>query len=768
MAGKKNILALALLFVASFVEILQANPLADILPGCLNTLSGSSGTFHSQNYPSNYLNNQKCGWILEAAGNTADIKVTFHDFQLEPSKRCSSYDHVFIYTQTIGSSVWTQMIPFDGYCGTLTIPPKFESCKRMLIKFVSDNDNPFKGFNASYTIKVTQDTPRIQCLGKLGDSKCNQTVHSTEKETLKVACNATAIPPPTFEWFMENSTGSGFFVKIPSTGIKYHAAVNGILTIKDVAMSDAKDYQCKAINKLGTTVAPFSLKVQEKCSCPKSITTNSYDYAPYSRYVKSGDQYGGIFFIILDKMIKDCCGSCSRGHGSSDIIWEKPADLKKKSMSKMKEQLEIGSFDLSFPIEGSKTSEYYSSSHLFIPIVDSPGYALLVKSNNDGQASVIFDSILNGWPILVLTVVMAVLAGMIMWMLDTYWNEEQFPRSFTEGIIEGFWWAFVTMTTVGYGDIAPVGVPGRLFAIMWVLTGLIIISIFTGVITTALTVNSLSTSVNMYGTKVGVLNDSGEFNYAVRKNANVSSYVSAELLSQALYRTNIKAVLLDSYVAAQPPKYFPKTKARVNKIFKTTKAYGFVPGQTLTADDTLIKCFRNYVEQNKQYISTAVENTTQTLEEESTSAAVDNTKGLFDPKSSLFLNAVIISSVLLVVFSILGLLFEYCYLKPKKIMLLAARNLEMVETPEIKEMALRAQKMKEVLLSEIKEFHERWKENVVELRQKHQVQQKDFLKNGPKKDTVPQGNEAFEMDEQSPSPRAGSSVAFVNEKSDKF
>ena len=90
--------------------------------------------------------------------------------------------------------------------------------------------------------------------------------------------------------------------------------------------------------------------------------------------------------------------------------------------------------------------------------------------------------------------------------------------------------------------------------------------------------------------------------------------MSAELLSHALYRTNIKAALLDSYVAAQPPKYFPKSQARVNKIFKTTKAYGFVPGQTLTADNTLIKCFRNYVEQNKQSISTAVENTTQTLE----------------------------------------------------------------------------------------------------------------------------------------------------------
>lgn len=92
----------------------------------------------------------------------------------------------------------------------------------------------------------------------------------------------------------------------------------------------------------------------------------------------------------------------------------------------------------------------------------------------------------------------------------------------------------------------------------------------------------------------------------------------------------------------------------------------------------------------------------------------------------------------------------------------------MVETPEIKEMAMRAQKMKEVLLAEIKEFHERWKENVVELRQKHQQQQKDYLKHGPKKEAVHAGNEAFEMDEASPSPRASSTAAFVKDKEDEW
>ena len=28
-------------------------------------------------------------------------------------------------------------------------------------------------------------------------------------------------------------------------------------------------------------------------------------------------------------------------------------------------------------------------------------------------------------------------------------NTEQFPDSFSHGVFEGFWWAFITMTTVG-------------------------------------------------------------------------------------------------------------------------------------------------------------------------------------------------------------------------------------------------------------------------------------------------------------------------------
>lgn len=44
---------------------------------------------------------------------------------------------------------------------------------------------------------------------------------------------------------------------------------------------------------------------------------------------------------------------------------------------------------------------------------------------------------------------------------------------------EGIWWAWVTVTTVGYGDIVPTSVPGKVFASLLMLLGLGLFSLLT-------------------------------------------------------------------------------------------------------------------------------------------------------------------------------------------------------------------------------------------------------------------------------------------------
>lgn len=56
---------------------------------------------------------------------------------------------------------------------------------------------------------------------------------------------------------------------------------------------------------------------------------------------------------------------------------------------------------------------------------------------------------------------------------------------FAEGmeLSDGFWWAFVTTTTVGYGDISPSTAPGRAIAIILMITGIGLIGSLTSTIT---------------------------------------------------------------------------------------------------------------------------------------------------------------------------------------------------------------------------------------------------------------------------------------------
>jgi voltage-gated potassium channel len=60
--------------------------------------------------------------------------------------------------------------------------------------------------------------------------------------------------------------------------------------------------------------------------------------------------------------------------------------------------------------------------------------------------------------------------------------ERNAPGSNIHDVWTGWWWAFITMATVGYGDVFPVTVEGRLVALALVVTGVTLIGTMTAYI----------------------------------------------------------------------------------------------------------------------------------------------------------------------------------------------------------------------------------------------------------------------------------------------
>jgi voltage-gated potassium channel len=81
-----------------------------------------------------------------------------------------------------------------------------------------------------------------------------------------------------------------------------------------------------------------------------------------------------------------------------------------------------------------------------------------------------------GRAIAIATLGVTILCGVVIRLLD--------PADFSS-VGQGMWWAVQTVTTVGYGDIVPTHVSGRIIAAILMLTGIGFLTVVTAVITAA-------------------------------------------------------------------------------------------------------------------------------------------------------------------------------------------------------------------------------------------------------------------------------------------
>ena len=140
--------------------------------------------------------------------------------------------------------------------------------------------------------------------------------------------------------------------------------------------------------------------------------------------------------------------------------------------------------------------------------------------------------------------------GVLIWWFEHKRNPEQFGGGTAAGIGSGFWWSAVTMTTVGYGDKAPITFGGRVVAFIWMLLAIIIVSVFTATITSTLTVAHLDVPVkgpqDLPRVRVGAITDTTGEIYLQDHRIAYTSYKTALEGLRAIEAGEIEALVYDA------------------------------------------------------------------------------------------------------------------------------------------------------------------------------------------------------------------------------
>ncbi|AZA82850.1 ion transporter [Chryseobacterium lactis] len=95
------------------------------------------------------------------------------------------------------------------------------------------------------------------------------------------------------------------------------------------------------------------------------------------------------------------------------------------------------------------------------------GYLIVRALKNSSRKIYIF---------LLFLIIFSVIVGSLMFMVEG-------GRQGFETIPQSIYWAVVTVTTVGYGDVSPITPLGKLFAVVLMLAGYSIIAVPTGIVT---------------------------------------------------------------------------------------------------------------------------------------------------------------------------------------------------------------------------------------------------------------------------------------------
>ncbi|MGD9896165.1 MAG: substrate-binding periplasmic protein [Candidatus Methylacidiphilaceae bacterium] len=140
------------------------------------------------------------------------------------------------------------------------------------------------------------------------------------------------------------------------------------------------------------------------------------------------------------------------------------------------------------------------------------------------------------------------LAGILIWLVERRENPDHFGGKTLHGIGSAFWWAAVTMTTIGYGDKVPRTPKGRAIAIVWMFVGVVLVSFFTAWVTAAVAVEKVNNRALQHRSleelRLGCVKSGMGERFLAREKIHAVSFPTPEACLTALTAGKIDAVVL--------------------------------------------------------------------------------------------------------------------------------------------------------------------------------------------------------------------------------
>ncbi|XP_048586196.1 uncharacterized protein LOC5512975 [Nematostella vectensis] len=402
--------------------------------------------------------------------------------------------------------------------------------------------------------------------------------------------------------------------------------------------------QVTAFTKVGE--GPRAEVMAETCRCPPVFTTSWYNFPPYVNI--SETNLDGFLPQILADAIALCCSDCVNGFGTSrvDFLRDSAGNLAKKR-NVVALTSSINYTDIAFPVPGYKGQTTYPP-YIYVAIAKSPGVAYITVKELPGErGNVVQRMVFSCWPIFMLFLVTVIIAGVLIWVLERSVNPGEFPPSFITGVWNGVWWAFITMTTLGYGDHVARTIKGRIFTIAWTLFGLITMAILTGELATGLTSYTVKLSDGLiYGRQVGAIAFQAELRLGLRKGGKmnqIKNYTTYTELRDALLSREIYGALVDMYVVSSNKALFEHPLLRISKLLDYETTYGAVLTENVMDLDF---CFLDYVNEQRANVYSTIADGIEVYKEPVTEDQTHSTDLFVTNTSAWSLSIIVLGSAL--------------------------------------------------------------------------------------------------------------------------